>query len=201
MQIQAINNINFGQIYLAKGDYTDKQKNVINQIKEELRKPSEEYGNKTAEEFYKSEYKMDFFMSDGSGKPDSLAGIPVDYSGYPDSVHLAGVWGLKHIGTGVNEMVQYGDSYGIGIYDEAHPFKTDDIETSHKEHRKNSLGFLTFGAGIVTITILGFLLLFATRKPVQTKELSKPLIENVDSLANKAKEALPDTIKTLNIIK
>ena len=186
MQIQAINNINFGQIYLAKGNYTDKQKNVINQIKETLRKPSEEYGNKTAEEFYKSEYKMDFFMSNGSGKPDSI--------------HLAGVWGLKHYGTGVNEAVQYGDSYGIGIYDEAHPFKTDDIEISHKEHRKNSWAFLTFAAGILAIEIFG-LFLFSTRKPVQTKELSKPLIENVDTLSNKAKEALPDTIKTLNIIK
>jgi len=54
---------------------------------------------------------------------------------------------------------------------------------------------------LLLITILGFLLSFSTRKSGQTKYLSKPLIENIDSLASKAKPILSDTTKVLKTLK
>ena len=185
MQVSKINNqTSFGKIYRATRIYTDSQEEVMEQIKAELRKPSEKFGNKTAEEFYKENNKMDFLL---------------DKSKFFNYIRLTGVYGAKQTGVGVDERYNFSDSFVIGTYDETHSFKTDDIEYSRKQARKDDLiSWLYFGlVGIVAaIYMLGFA--FAAKHDAVTKELqesAKPLIENVDSLANKVKNVIPkDTI-------
>ena len=191
MQIQAINNINFGQIYLVKGNYTNKQKNVINQIKKELRKPSEEFGKLSAEDHYKFKNNVDFVMEDS----------PKHF----DSIHLSGRNNVKQVGARVNDTFTCADSFTIGIYDEKHPFKTDDIKYGIEEARKkDSQRLLTLGAAVVAMAVYIMGIALAARHDAINKKLqesTKPLIENVDSVATKAKAALTDTTKVLKSIK
>ena len=189
MQIQAINNTNFGKIYRVTRPYTDSQENVIEQIKGELRKPSKKFGNKTAEEFYESNNKMDFLL---------------DKSTFFDSIRVSGVYGAKQVGVGADERYKFSDSFVIGTYDEAHPFKTNDIESGRKQYRINGLK-LCLNMGLIGIAAAAyfFAIALAAKHDAVNKmqESTKPLIENVDSLAIKAKAALPDTVRTLNLIK
>jgi len=180
MQVQAINNINFGKIYLANGVYTDNQQAVIEQIKDTLRKPSEKFNNQSAEEFYKSNYKMDFLME------NSPTGL---------DIQLSGKYGAKKIGTGVSETYKFSDSFVIGVYDKAHPFRTNDIEYSRKNSHKSNL--MALGLFVLTGALYIFGLALAAKHD-NTKNLqnvTKPLIESVDTTLNKVENVIPkDTI-------
>ena len=188
MYINAINNSykpSFGVLYVQKNMYTTNQKNVINQIHDELNKHSEKFNNQAVGDFYKSNRGIDFYIEDSAK--------------YEDSVYLAGCRGVKQIGTGIDECITYRDSFPIGTYDKEHPFKAEDIEYGIKDANKQSSGFLAI-AGLVTITGLMLILMSALglHDKKMSKEAVKPLIETIDSTAIKTNTALPDTV---NLIK
>lgn len=174
MHIHTITNQpSFGATYVQQNKYSDKQKQIIDQIKETLSKPSEQFDNKSAEEFYKSKNKIDFFL-ENSVK-------------YADSIDLAGYYGVNRAGTGVEEAITYKNSFYIGTYDENHPFKPEDIEYGIKEEEKKGWGGLAFGCLTLLATGIIFLgLILAAKQDAQNaKNAAKPLAENIDSTINK----------------
>ena len=191
MRISAINNnINFGDLYLVNGNYSDKQKNVIEQIKTVLRTPSEKFNNRTPEEFYKTNDGIDFFLASSSK--------------YKDSIYLSGKMGVKSNGVGIDKVVTSSDSFDIGNYDETHPFLADDIEIGKKEFKKSIFGAIS-SLGLIFLTLGAYI--FAGMIAVQAdsakkaKDTAQPLIENVDSLALKVKPIISDTTKVLKAVK
>ena len=142
MRISAINNISFGDLYLVKGNYTDKQKNVIEQIKTALRTPSDQFNNKSAEEFYKTKDGIDFFLASSSK--------------YKDSIYLSGKMGVKSNGTGIDKVVISSESFDIGNYDEAHPFLADDIEIGKNEFKKSNLGAIS-SLGLLFLGLIAYI--------------------------------------------
>ena len=177
MQVQVINTQNnqtsFGTIFYPKNIKFNKvQEPIAETIKNALREPLQIFKGETAEGFYKSK-GYDF-------------GIEPYWT---DSVHLTAYKGMEETGTGVDRRYTYSDKLYIGEYDKKSEFRVSDIETRIKDKRKSNLGFIA-----VALTAITSVLLIAT---LSIKEkfygTTKPLIENVDSVANKAKAVLPDT--------
>lgn|GEM_PF-5423504 len=186
MRIQAINNINFSALYLVKGDYSKEQKNVIRQIKDTLNKPSAEFNNWSATDYYKLVKGFDFFIENGVKSPNS--------------VRLSGKWGVKYFGKGANRVEIYRDMFNIGTYSKNQPFRTDDIKTGLKN--KELTGKILNTALLLlagTFFVLGIAM--ASGEAQRAKNAAKPLIENVDSLSNRVKSALSDTTKVFSPIK
>ena len=177
MQVQAVNTQNnqtsFGAIFYPKNIKFNKvQEPIAETIKNALREPLQIFKGETAEGFYKSK-GYDF-------------GIEPYWT---DSVHLTAYKGMEETGTGVDRRYTYSDKLYIGEYDKKSEFRVSDIETRIKDKRKSDLGFIA-----VALTGLATLILCATLRGEQKmQEATKPLIENVDSVANKAKAVLPDT--------
>jgi hypothetical protein len=79
------------------------------------------------------------------------------------------------------------DYVRIGEYGRKSDFRISDIETGIKEKTAKDLGFIT-----VALTAITSLLLIPTLSLNQkAQEATKPRIENVDSIANKAKAIQP----------
>ena len=183
------NQPNFGAIYVQKNKYTTSQKNIINQIHNTLNKPLEKFNNQSANEFYKAKNGIDFYMENGNSEGESI--------------YLAGYKGVRQIGTGVNEAITYRGSFSIGTYDEEHTFKVDDIEYGIKEANEQASGFLAT-AGLVTITFFTLILgaILGLHDKEISKDAAKPLIENIDSTANKVGTIKQDTVDLIkNTIK
>jgi len=185
MQVQAINTQNnqtsFGAIFYPKNIKFNKvQEPIAETIKNALREPLQIFKGETAEGFYKSK-GYDF-------------GIEPYWT---DSVHLTAYKGMEETGTGVDRRYTYSDKLYIGEYDKKSEFRVSDIETRIKDKRKSDLGFIA-----VALTAITSVLLIATLSIKEKfQETTKPLIENVDSVANKAKAVLPDSTKVLKTIK
>ena len=177
MQVQAINTQNnqtsFGAIFYPKNIKFNKvQEPIAETIKNALREPLQKFKGETAEGFYKSK-GLDFEIAPHSS----------------ESVYLTAYKGMKETGTGVDRRYTYSDKLYIGEYDKKSEFRVSDIETRIKDKRKSDLGFIA-----VALTGLATLILCATLRGEQKmQEATKPLIENVDSVANKAKAVLSDT--------
>ena len=191
MQVQAVNSQNnqtltptlsqrargtdvgFGAIYQPNNVKFNKvQEPIAETIKNALREPLQIFKGETAEGFYKSK-GLDFEIAPHSS----------------ESVHLTAYKGMEETGTGVDRRYTYSDKLYIGEYDKKSEFRVSDIETRIKDKRKSDLGFIA-----VALTAITSVLLIAT---LSIKEkfygTTKPLIENVDSVANKAKAVLSDT--------
>ena len=177
MQVQAINTQNnqpsFGAIFQPKNvNFNKVQEPIAEAIKNALREPLQKFKGKTAEGFYESK-GLDFEITPYKSK----------------SVSLTAYKGIKEIGTGVNRRYTYLDRVYIGEYDKNSEFRVSDIDTRIKDIHKSDLGFIA-----VALTGIATLILCATLRGEQKmQEATKPLIENVDSVANKAKAVLPDT--------
>ena len=176
MQVQAINtqnnkNTSFGAIFYPKNIKFNKvQEPIAETIKNALREPLQKFKGETAEGFYKSK-GYDF-------------GIEPYWT---DSVHLTAYKGMKEIGRGVDRGYTYSDKICIGEYDQYSEFRVSDIESGIKEKKEGDSGFFA-----VALTGLATLILCATLRGEQKmQEATKPLIENVDSVANKAKAVKP----------
>jgi len=185
MQVQAVNTQNnqtsFGAIFYPKNIKFNKvQEPIANAIKQAMREPLYKFKGKTAERFYKSK-GYDFGIE--------------PYRNH--SVYLTAYKGMEETGTGVNRKYSYMDYVRIGEYGRKSDFRISDIETGIKEKTAKDLGFIA-----VALTGLATLILCATLRGEQKmQEATKPLIENVDSVANKAKAVLPDSTKVLKTIK
>ena len=189
MKVQSIsaNNYqpNFGKIYVPKGSYfSENQQKTVDKIIETLRTPNEAYKNQTPEQYWEKR------------------GIDFDIQGYDQySVTLGAFVGAKEVGTGVDKHVITpgpGSSFAIGIYNENAEFEPKDVATAVKNWRGNVNAFII----VATTAILGFILvLFGGQKGNSIQQTTKPLIENIDSVAKKAQEFLPDTMKILKSVK
>ncbi len=193
MQVQAVNTQNnqtsFGAIFYPKNIKFNKvQEPIAETIKNALREPLQIFKGETAEGFYKSK-GYDFCIE--------------PY--WTDSVHLTAYKGMEETGTGVDRRYTYSDKLYIGEYDKKSEFRVSDIGSAIKEKKRNDFGFGFTVAIVGIVAILQFTLGLSTKLGRKTQETTKPLIENVDSVANKAKSVLPDTTavntKVLKVIK
>ncbi len=203
MQVQAVNNqtltptlsqrargkdVSFGAIYQPKNVKFNKiQEPIAEAIKKALREPLQKFKGEMAEGFYKSK-GYDFGIE--------------PYRNH--SVYLTAYKGMEETGTGVNRKYSYMDYVRIGEYGRKSDFRISDIETGIKEKTAIDLGFIAVAlTGIATFLAYGLLGSRISEQKMQ--EATKPLIENVDSVANKAKSVLPDTTavntKVLKVIK
>jgi hypothetical protein len=181
MQVQAVNTQNnqtsFGAIFYPKNIKFNKvQEPIAETIKNALREPLQIFKGETAEGFYKSK-GYDF-------------GIEPYWT---DSVHLTAYKGMEETGTGVDRRYTYSDKLYIGEYDKKSEFRVSDIGSAIKEKKRNDFGFGFTVAIVGIVAILQFTLGLSTKLGRKTQETTKPLIENVDSVANKAKAVLSDT--------
>ena len=189
MQVQAINNNqpNFKAIYkTSKIKFTPKQDEVIDDIIEKLRKPSQQFDNKTPEDYYKSKEGVDFYVD--------------NYDQNTDSVRLKGLIGAEKSKEHIEQTITYHnrDSFRVGVYDPNHKFDVNDIKAGLSEHKQVEMSLIKL-ALIPIIGMAGLIAYyFSSREQI---EPAKPLIENVDTVANKAKTVLSDTIKILKPIK
>ena len=181
MQVQAINtqnnkNTSFGAIYQTKNvKFNMIQEPIAEAIKKALREPLQKFKGETAEGFYKSK-GLDFEIAPHSS----------------ESVSLSAYKGMKETGRGVNRGYTYSDSIYIGEYDKNSEFRVTDIGSAIKEKKRNDFGFGFAAVTIVGIAaVLRFTLGLSTELGRKTQETTKPLIENVDSIANKAKAVKP----------
>ena len=189
MQVQVINTQNnqtsFGAIYQPKNVKFNKiQEPIANAIKQAMREPLQKFKGETAEGFYKSK-GYDFGIE--------------PYRNH--SVYLTAYKGMEETGTGVNRKYSYMDYVRIGEYGRKSDFRISDIETGIKEKTAKDLGFIA----VALTAISSLLLISALSLNKKIQETTKPLIENVDSVASKAKSVLPDTTavntKVLKVIK
>ena len=177
MQVQAVNTQNnqtsFGAIFYPKNVKFNKiQEPIANAIKQAMREPLQKFKGETAEGFYKSK-GYDFGIE--------------PYRNH--SVYLTAYKGMEETGTGVNRKYSYMDFVRIGEYGRKSDFRISDIETGIKEKTAKDLGFIA----VALTAISSLLLISALSLNKKIQETTKPLIENVDSVANKAKSVLPDT--------
>ena len=180
MQVQAINtqnnkNTSFGAIYQPKNvNFNRVQEPIVDAIKKAMREPLQKFKGETAEGFYKSK-GLDFEIAPHSS----------------ESVYLSAYKGMKETGRGVDRAHIYSDSICIGEYNKNSEFRVSDIDSAIKEKKRNDFGF-GFAVAIVGIAaVLQFTLGLSTKLGRKTQETTKPLIENVDSIANKAKAVKP----------
>lgn len=177
MQLQAVNNNqpNFGAIYQPKNNYLNKvQEPIVEAIKKAMREPLKKFKGETAEGFYKSK-GLDFEIAPCGS----------------ESVTLSAYKGLKETGRGVDRAHTYSDSIYIGEYDKNSEFRVSDIDSAIKEKKRNDFGFGFIFAIFGIAAVLEFTLGLSTKLGRKTQETTKPLIENVDSIANKAKAVKP----------
>ena len=176
MQVQAINTQNnqtsFGAIYQPKNvNFNKVQEPIAEAIKKAMREPLQKFKGETAEEgFYKSK-GLDFEIAPHSS----------------ESVSLSAYKGMKETGRGVNRAHTYSDSIRIGEYNKNSEFRVSDIDAGIKDKNTRDLGFIT----VALTAITSLLLISALSFKEKTQETAKPLIENVDSIANKAKAVKP----------
>ena len=189
MQVQAGNNQNnktsFGAIFYPKNvNFNKVQEPIADAIKQAMREPLQKFKGETAEGFYKSK-GLDFEIAPHSS----------------ESVYLSAYKGMKEIGRGVDRGYTYSDKICIGEYDQYSEFRVSDIESGIKEKKESSFGFIA----VALTAITSLLLISALSFKEKFYGTTKPLIENVDSVANKAKAVLPDTTavntKVLKVIK
>ena len=184
MQIQPINiQYNppcFGAIYQTnKIKLTPKQNEVVNDIIKTLRKPLIRYNNQTPEQYFKSKKGIDFSI-DSCNRNEN-------------SIYVEGWFNTKNSQDGI----KYEKPFAIGVYSPEHKFKISDIKKGYKKEIGINLAQLLT---IPAILIAGLIGLNAYKKsaPVQRK----PLVENIDSIANKVHTALSDTtVVNLKILK
>lgn len=175
MQVQAIYNQNnqtsFGAIFQPKNiNFNKIQEPIAEAIKKALREPLQKFKGETAEGFYKSK-GLDFEIIPRSD----------------ESVRLYAYKGLKETGRGVDRGHTYSDSIYIGEYDKNSEFRVSDIESGIKDDNNYNNNALLILAGLVIATAIaaGNLVTKISQKT------TKPLIENVDSITNKAKAVKP----------
>lgn len=183
MQVQAINNnqTSFGAIFQPKNvNFNKVQEPVADAITKALREPLQKFKGKTAEGFYESK-GFDFEITPYKSK----------------TVSLTAYKGMKEIGTGVDRRYTYLDRVYIGEYAQNSEFRVSDIEAGIKEKKGQDLGFVA----VALTAITSLLLISALSLKGKFQETTKPLIEKVDSVANKAKAVLPDSTKVLKTIK
>ena len=187
MQVQAINNNqpNFKAIYkTSKIKFSPKQDEVIDDIVEKLRKPLQQLNNKTPEDYYKSKDGVDFYVD--------------TYDQNEDSVKLKGVLGAEKSKEHIEQTITYQDSFRVGVYDPNHKFDVNDIKAGLSEYKQVEMSLIR----LALIPIIGMAGLIAYYFSIREQiEPAKPLIEKADTVANKAKTVLSDTIKILKPIK
>lgn len=177
MQVQAVNNkTSFGAIYQPIDfNFNKFQEPIADAIKKAMREPLHKFNGKTAEGFYKSK-GLDFEIAPHSS----------------ESVYLTAYKGMKEIGRGVDREHTYSDFINIGEYDKNSEFRISDIESAIKDKKVSDFGFgLIFAALIGLISVLGLGNRISRLSNSKMQETTKPLIENVDSIANKAKAIQP----------
>lgn len=179
MQVQAVQNNNqtsFGAIYQPKNiNFNKVQEPIAQAIKKAMREPLQKFKGETAEGFYKSK-GLDFEIAPHSS----------------ESVYLTAYKGMRETGRGVDRGYTYSDFINIGEYDKNSEFRVSDIDSAIKEKRRNDFGFgAIFTAIIGMVTSLMLLNYLSSHSNNKMQETTKPLIENVDSVANKAKAIQP----------
>lgn len=189
MQVQAINSNqpNFKSIYkTSKIKFTPKQDEVIDDIVEKLRKPSQQLDNKTPEDYYKSKDGVDFYVD--------------NYDQNEDSVSLKGLLRAEKSKEHIKQTITYHNrnSFRVGVYDPNHKFDVNDIQAGLSEYKQKEMSLIK--TALLPIIGAAMFIAFGIGIRHQTK-IAKPLIEKVDTVANKAKTVLPDTIKILKPIK
>ena len=180
MQVKAINNQNnqtsFGAIYQPKNiNFNNVQEPIAQAIKKAMREPLQKFKCETAEGFYKSK-GLDFEIAPHSS----------------ESVYLTAYKGMRETGRGVDRGYTYSDFINIGEYDKNSEFKISDIDSAIKEKKRNDFGFgAIFTAIIGMVTSLMLLNYFSNHSNNKSQDTTKPLIENVDSIANRVKAIQP----------
>ncbi len=177
MNVQAINTQNnqtsFGAIYQPKNiNFSKVQEPIVEVITKAMREPLQKFKGKTTEKFYKSK-GFDFGISP---TPNHM-----------ESVSLYAYKEMKETGRGVDRHYTCQDSVFIGEYDKNSEFRVSDIETSIKDKTKRDLAFIFAALIPIVSAIIGL----TTNLKQKTQEITKPLIENTDSIANKAKAVKP----------
>ena len=181
MQVQAVNTQNnqtsFGAIFYPKNIKFNKvQEPIADAIKQAMREPLQKFKGETAEGFYKSK-GLDFGIAPHSN----------------ESVHLTAYKGIKEKGTGVDRRYTYSSSIYIGEYDKNSDFRVSDIETGINKHKKENIELLLNSILELLLVPMFGLLLYIGYNADKSLQNEKQLIENVDSVASKAKSVLPDT--------
>lgn len=172
MQVKAVtsqnNQLSFGAIYnVSKVKFTQKQNEVIDDIVKTLRKPMLRFRNKTSENYYKLKKNIDFSIDNCNRNEDS-----VYFEGWYNT-------------TKTEDELIYEKPFLIGVYSPAHKFKVSDIKKGLNGDGGVSL------AQIIAIPAIIIAGLFGVNAIEKTQETTKPLIENVDSIVNKAKAVKP----------
>ena len=138
MQISPINKSyapSFGEIF-SKGESTEKQSELINELKNQLREPNENLNNKTPEEYYgKKQYSFVI-----ETLPDNAVALFLEKN-------------LRTIGAGTNREYTYSEAIKVGEYDSEHKLDINDIKTAHKEDR-NTKNLLMAILGFATAAML-----------------------------------------------
>ena len=162
--------LSFGAIFQPKKvNFNKVQEPISDSIKKAMRESVEKFKGQTAERFYKSK-GLDFILSPRTS----------------ESVSLSAFRGLKETDGGVDKGCTFSDRIYIGEYGKNSEFRISDIEAGIKE--KNRINILYRAVTLTAILTFITLSMISPRKRIQGA--TKPLIENVDSAANKEKAAL-----------
>lgn len=188
MQVKAINNQNtqpnFGSIFVPKNaKYTEGQREIVKSIIDSLQEKLPQFRNKTPEDYYKSKKGIDFNIRICNSRPDTI--------------YLEGLKGVKITRIGKEEAVTFKEYFSIGLYDSNHPFEIGDIKKVIDANKEFVMPYaIPIFAGVIALfAVIGNYL------SNQPKQITKPVTETIDTVSNKAKTILPDTIKVLKTIK
>ena len=169
MQISPINKSyapSFGEIF-SKGESTEKQAELINELKNQLREPNKNLNNKTPEEYYRN--KQYSFV---------IETIP------NNAIALFLEKNLRTIGAGTNREYTYSEAIKVGEYDSEHKLDINDIKTAHKEDR-NTKNLLMGILGFATAAIIFLCLSHCKGTKSAALESAGKAGETIDSIYNK----------------
>ena len=149
-------------------DYNNNHESILNAIKNKLRTESPELDGMTAEDYYKENYGIDFMIKPIKDK----------------SVRLYAQIGLRKIPGDKEGCYTYTNQFLVGEYNNVSDFKISDIKTAQKKDTINTiLSIIRIG---LTAAAVCFAMHFFNKNREPIKEMTKPLIENVDSAVSNA---------------
>lgn len=190
MLVQAVNNrdyrTNFGAIIIERNvKFTEGQQKVVDSLVDVLKKPMKEFGNKSAEKFYEIRKGLNFVIS--------------SYDENTERIALDGYTNIRY-SSFYDDFIS-DKSFKIGVYDRKKNLKLDEIKSSLK-NMKIVDNIIKFVVG-VTLTAGAIYLATASsiKETMKSKEIQKPVIENVDNLKNNVKSAVSSSTKVLKAIK
>ena len=182
MQVQSINihsnQPSFRSVSKHKYiEWNKEQDSIASQITDLMKKPMEQYGGNTAENYYES-IGYDFRI------------LPHDV----DSVYLTARKNSKN-----NKKYPY--FVNIGIYSKEKAFDINDLDSNiTPESFKDKAAM--YGLIMLPVALIAGVAFTLTNKLIKAQRVSKPLIETVDStIQNKVDTLKPDSINTVKAFK